>query len=272
MTSQQVRRGLVWAAMALAAVVLANVIAFGVVLARDPLPENAAPHAGAALRALPLVERLPASVSASAPLVIYYTGDNGWQDGDLAFTQGLNRFGAPVVVIDSLHYFVRAHTAGDAASDLGRVIDRYSAAWGARPIVLVGYSYGANILPVLAQRLPPGQRRRVALVAMIAPVSRAELVIRPWSLLDIVDDPAAFSVRTELGKLGGVRAVCIWGADDHTAACPHLPPALARSLRLPGGHRFLGQRETVARLIAEAAGMTGQSADQPGPSGASASP
>ena len=272
MIPQQIGRWLIWAAAAGAVLLLLNIIAFAVVLARDPLPAGGAPHAGAALRDLPLVERTPASVPGSAPLVIYYTGDSGWQDGDLAFTEGLNRFGAPVVAVDSLHYFVRAHSAADAAADLGRVIDRYCVVWGPRRIVLVGYSYGADVLPVLARRLAPRQRARIALIAMIAPVGRAELVIRPWTLLDIVDDPAAFSVRTELGKLGGLPAVCIWGLDDHTAACPRFPPALARPIVLPGGHRFVGRREDVARIIAEAAGMTAQPADHPVPTGGAVSP
>lgn len=253
MIRRQLVRGLGWAAAAFAVVVLLNTIAFVTVLARDPLPADGAPHAGAALRDLPLVEQTPRSTAAAAPLVVYFTGDNGWQDGDLAFVQGLNRSGAPVVVVDSLHYFVREHTARAAAADLSRVIDRYSSVWGDRRIVLVGYSYGANVLPVLARRLPPRQRARIALLAMIAPVGRAELVIRPWSLLDVVDDPSAYSDRSELEKAGGLRALCIWGADDHRAACPSLPPSLARPVSLPGGHRFLGEREEVAKIIAAAA-------------------
>ncbi|HEY3812503.1 MAG TPA: AcvB/VirJ family lysyl-phosphatidylglycerol hydrolase [Caulobacteraceae bacterium] len=256
MNWRQVTRGLRWLAIALGVVVLLNVIAFTVVLARDPLPVDAAPHAGPDLRELPLVERAPTGVAASAPLIVYYTGDNGWQDGDLAFTRGLNDYGAPVVVVDSLHYFVREHTAGDAAHDLARVIDRYTAVWGPRRVVLVGYSYGANVLPVLARRLPPAQRSRLSLIAMIAPVGRAELVIRPWTLMDVIDDPAAYSDRSELEKLGGVPALCIWGEGDRRAACPHLPPALAKPVLVYGGHRFEGTRGAVAKSIADAAGMT----------------
>ena len=113
MRTRRILRWLAGAAIAFAVVVLLNIIAFAVVLARDPLPADAAPNARPALRELPLVERVPVRVPASAPLVIYYTGDNGWQDGDLAFTRGLNGFGAPVVVIDSLHYFslLRSGTA-----------------------------------------------------------------------------------------------------------------------------------------------------------------
>ncbi|HWE46663.1 MAG TPA: AcvB/VirJ family lysyl-phosphatidylglycerol hydrolase [Caulobacteraceae bacterium] len=272
MNGPRLRRWILWALGAFGIVVLLNTIAFVVVLARDPLPGGGAPHAGPGLRNLPLVERTPARTSAAAPLVIYYTGDNGWQDGDLTFTEGLNRFGAPVVVVDSLHYFARERTADEAAADLARVIDRYSAVWGQRKIVLVGYSYGANVAPVLARRLPDRLRARLQLIAMIAPVGTAELVIRPWSLMDIVDDPFAFSDRSELAKLGGLKAVCIWGRDDHRAACPHLPPALATPAPVPGGHRFLDQRDAVARIIAEAAGMQVQPATQPGPSGGSVSP
>ena len=272
MTRERALRWLLRAAAIAAAGVLLNVVVFVVVLSRDALPGDRAPHAGAALRALPLVEQTPPVMSAAAPMVIYYTGDNGWQDGDLAFVHGFNRFGAPVVVIDSLHYFVRAHAAGDAAADLARVIDRYSAVWGPRRIVLAGYSYGADVAPVLARRLAPDLRARIALVAMIAPVGRAELVIRPWSLLNVIDDPHAYSVRSELEHLRGLPALCVWGADDPAAACPQFPANLARPARVAGGHRFVGHRAEVAQIILQAAGVPAQSANQPLPIGASASP
>jgi type IV secretory pathway VirJ component len=237
-------------------VALLNILAFEVVLARDALPADAAPHAGKALADLPLVEVAPKGRPASDVLFVYLTGDNGWRDGDVAFTHGIIASGAPVVVLDSLHYFVWGRTPERAAADLARVIEHYSAVWGTRRVVLVGYSYGANVIPVLARRLPPDLRAKVSLIALIAPVAHAELTLRPYSLIDITG-PGAYSVASELGKLQNIPAICIYGANDRRAACRRLP---AKPVTVPGGHRFEGQRGAVARIIVEAAG---QRASQP---------
>ena len=127
MIRRQLVRGLIWVAAALVLVVLLNTIAFVAVLARDPLPGAGAPHAGPALRDLPLVEQTPRNVPASAPLVIYYTGDNGWQDGDLAFTQDLRPVsgsagGGQSSTLLRLFQCVRTRLAMVAGSDLVRVI------------------------------------------------------------------------------------------------------------------------------------------------------
>jgi type IV secretory pathway VirJ component len=241
-----------WAGAAVAA---GTVTAFVVILARDPLSAGAAPHAGRALALMPLIETAAKAGPVSDALVVYYTGDNGWRANDRGFTQSLATLGAPVVALDTLHYFVRARTPELAAADLAQVIDRYGAAWRRPKIVLVGYSYGANVLPTIVRRLPPRLRARVVLLALIAPVGRADLALRPWSLMDITA-PGAPSTLDELEALHAPQVLCVYGAADVYALCPRLPAALARRVRVEGGHQFVGERDAVTRAIAAAAGWS----------------
>ncbi len=238
----------------------------GVVLARDPLPAGAAPDAGERLARLPLVEIKPApGAAATSTMIVYFSGDNGWQGGDKGFAQGFARAGLPVVAIDSLHYFVRGRSRAGATADLAAVIDHYSARWNAPRVVLVGYSFGADALAVIARRLPPRLKAQVVEMALIAPVGRGELSLRPYALFDL-SGPDAYSTTRQLEGWRAAPVVCVYGAQDWLAECPHFPQGLVQVARVPGGHTFKGQRENVARVIAA------QALNQPSPSGGSPSP
>jgi type IV secretory pathway VirJ component len=232
--------------------------ALAVVLARDPLPAGAAAESGPALTRLPLVEVQP-TVTAPLPrtLVIYYSGDNGWQDGDKAFVQGFADAGLYVVAIDSLHYFVHGRSRTEATADLSAVIDRYARAWGAQRVVLVGYSFGADAMPIIARGLPARQKAMVAETALIAPLGHGELSLRFYSFFNLAG-PDAYDTAHELrglgqGAKGMGRVVCVYGKEDWLAACPDFSPSLVRAVATPGGHIFTGQRATVSRIIADAA-------------------
>jgi type IV secretory pathway VirJ component len=235
-------------AIAGAAVLGGTLVAFVVILDRDSLPADAAPHAGPSLKRLPLIETPAATANSSGALVVYYTGDNGWTPNDRGFTGSLAALGTPVVAVDTLHYFVWKRSPAEAASDLAAVIDRYSGAWAKRRIVLVGYSYGANVLPMIVRRLPQRVRARVALLALIAPVGRAELVLRPWSMMDITG-PGGRSNVDEVAKLQSPPVLCIYGATDPYTICPNLR---ATRVRVNGGHQFVGERQAVVGAISAA--------------------
>jgi type IV secretory pathway VirJ component len=227
---------------------------FAYIISHDPRLQ---PAAGAgALARLPLIEVRAAPRPGDA-IVVYYSGDNGWQNGDREFAEGLARAGAPVVAFDSLRYFVHRRTPEGAAADLAAVIQRYGDLWGRSRVVLVGYSFGADALPLVARSLPPEVRRKVSLVALIAPGGRGELMLRPYSLFDLTT-PFAKPIGPEIAAMGHVRAVCIFGHDDVSTACPRLPTSLIQSESVPGGHRFKNERAEVARLIAGAAGLAAQ--------------
>ena len=117
---------------------------------------------------LPLVE-VPAPGPPAGGLVaaVLLTADGGWAALDRGVAAALARDGVPVVGWSSLDYYRTARTPEKAADDLARVLRHYPARWGGRRALLIGYSFGADVLPLLVNRLPPDLRPRVAGGALI---------------------------------------------------------------------------------------------------------
>jgi len=108
---------------------------------------------------LPLVE-LPAEPRGPL-LAIVLSGDGGWRDVDSAIAQKLQTDGVSVVGWDSLRYFWSKKSPEQTARDLGAVIDTYTSRWGASKIALIGYSFGADVLPFAYDHLSPEAKVRV---------------------------------------------------------------------------------------------------------------
>ena len=110
--------------------------------------------------ALPLVE-VPAAPGPTPDLMaVMLTGDGGWAGLDKGLAATFAARGIPVVGWNSLRYFWSARTPEGAAGDLDRILRHYLAAWGKSRAILVGYSFGADVLPFLASRLPPETRAK----------------------------------------------------------------------------------------------------------------
>ncbi|MGO8506745.1 AcvB/VirJ family lysyl-phosphatidylglycerol hydrolase, partial [Rhizobium leguminosarum] len=55
--------------------------------------------------------------------------------------------GIPVVGVDSLHYFWKERKPEETAADLSKIIDFYSKQWKVKHVLLVGYYFGADVVP-----------------------------------------------------------------------------------------------------------------------------
>jgi type IV secretory pathway VirJ component len=209
----------------------------------------AAPNAPA-VRDLPLVELR--SRGSSRKLAVIVSGDGGWASLDRQIGETLAEEGIPVVGLNSLQYFWKARTPEQAASDLARILRHYLQAWGASEALLVGYSRGAETLPFMVTRLPQDLRSHIRAVALLAPGLTAEF---EWHLADLLGRQSASGRRTvpEIRQLRGMRVLCIYGADETDSACPELPPGIATSIEVPGGHHFGGSYREVARRILQTA-------------------
>jgi type IV secretory pathway VirJ component len=226
---------------------------FGRVAAREEAPPG--PAAGSApappLGGLPVVE-VPAVAGAGSTLAVIVTGDGGWAGIDRDVAAALAAAGMRVVGLDSLQYFWEPKSPDAAAGDLQRLLRHYLAAWKCERVVLVGYSFGADVLPFLAARLPEELLRRVALVALIGPGRKAAF---EFHLLDWVasgQGKDALPLLPEIGRLAGTPLLCLDAEGEQDSLCPTLGPGQGKVVTLKGGHHFGGDYAGIARLILSA--------------------
>ncbi len=180
---------------------------------------------------------------------LMFSGDGGWALLDRAVTAELAKNGLPTVGWDSLSYFWKARQPDEAALDLEQVLRHYLMAWKKERIVLIGYSFGADVLPALASRLPRDLRNRVDLAVFLGLSDYAafEFHLSDW----VSDEPSKSDrpVRPELEKLTGIKRLCIYGADEEDAACPKLADLGLIADKMPGDHHFDEDYQGLARRI-----------------------
>lgn len=142
--------------------------------------------------------------------------------------------GIATVGVNSLNYFKARRTPEEVSAMLAQALRRAMALGHADRVVLLGQSFGSDMLHVGLERLPADLRRRVALVVLTVPTRTVFLRVSPLEWLDETppDAPAIASAR----KLDWVPVVCIRGHDEPDSLCPllHLPH-LTRIV-LPGDH------------------------------------
>ncbi|MBL8658776.1 MAG: virulence factor family protein [Rhodospirillales bacterium] len=201
--------------------------------------------------ALPLVP-LPVD-NPGGLMAIIYSGDGGWRDADRRLGEALQANGVPVVGVDSLRYFWNAKTPERIAADLALILSHYQDAWGTPKAILIGYSFGADILPFAINRLTPEAKAGIVQISLLGLAERADFAIQVAGWLGAGPSDEALPVRPEIANLDLSRVQCFYGQEEDDSLCP--TPALsgAEVIAMPGGHHFDGEYEKIAeRIIAGA--------------------
>lgn len=196
---------------------------------------------------LPVIE-MPAD-GGSPLLVVMWSGDGGWRDLDKQIALWLQRRGVAVVGIDALRYFWSARTPAQLVSDQVRIIDRYTKAWKRDRVVLAGYSFGADILPLTVNRLPTPVADRVVQVSLIGLSTWADLEFHVTGWIADAPRPTSLPTAPELARLDRARVQCIYGEEETDSGCLLPQVAGAEVIRTRGGHHLDGDYEAVARVI-----------------------
>jgi len=158
-----------------------------------------------------------------------------------------------VVTVSSLVYFFNGRSPKGAATDLVAVIAHYSRVWGRREVVLAGYSYGADDLPLIAQALPASVLAQVRLLVLISPAAQGDLTFRGASWFDLSTSDAR-PLAPALEKLSRIPMLCVHADHDPRQACDRFPvPGMTRTQILGGGHHYIGHEAELADLILKAA-------------------
>jgi type IV secretory pathway VirJ component len=197
---------------------------------------------------LPLIE-LPAAAPTDR-LAVVVSGDGGWRDIDKSMAEALRHDGVSVIGLDSLRYFWSEQTPQRTADDLARILRTYMARWQIRHVALIGYSFGADVLPFVYTRLPADLQAGIDVVSLIGLSTGADFEIRVVGWIGAPPSAKALPIPPELARVPAGHVQCIYGADDaEGSACPDLAGTAADVVRLPGGHHFDGDYERLTRRI-----------------------
>jgi type IV secretory pathway VirJ component len=203
------------------------------------------PVAAAELRDLPLVE--VRGKDETADLALLLTGDGGWSGLDKGVTAEFAARGVATVALNSLRYFWTARSPEETAKDVERVLRHYLAAWKKERIVLVGYSFGADVMPFVLERLPADLRARIRSVSLLGLSSTAtfEVKVSGW----LGGGGEGLPVKPQIEALKDPpRMLCLYGEGESDTLCPELPAHIARE-QVGKGHHFSGDYATLAKRI-----------------------
>ena len=197
---------------------------------------------------IPVVE-VPAG-QATDTVTLFLSGDGGWRDLDRDVAGEMAKLGYPVVGIDTLRYYWQHKTPEQSAADLSELMQHYRRKWGTKRFVLTGYSFGADVLPAIYNRLPGEDQQRVDAVILLAFARSGSFEIEVQGWLGSAGKEAP--TGPEMARLPASKVVCIYGVDegDESGCTEHA--AVGERVELPGGHHFDQDYPALAkRLIDE---------------------
>jgi type IV secretory pathway VirJ component len=200
---------------------------------------------------LPLVEAVAPTPRANV-FAVLYSGDGGWRDLDRSLAGLLAARGVSVVGVDVLRYYWRTKPPEVAARDLARIMQRYEQLWGDQQVILVGFSFGANVIPFMVNRLPPAQRSKIKLITLLSPERTTAFEVSPAGWMGKAAD-ATIPIEPELKAMATIPLQCVYGTDEgQDSLCTTEAATRFDVIRKPGGHHFDNKYDQLADAIVAA--------------------
>ncbi|MCQ4271964.1 virulence factor family protein [Pseudomonas kuykendallii] len=183
-------------------------------------------------------------------LSLFYSGDGGWRDLDRDVAEQMAQHNYPVIGVDTLRYYWQHKTPERSASDLAALMKHYQETRGVKHFALIGYSFGANVLPAIYNRLPAATQDTVSSLILLAPERSVGFEIEVEGWLGKVNQEAP--IGPELSKLPAAKVLCVYGVEEKTETGCTLSELSGQPLELPGGHHYDEDYPALATRLLDA--------------------
>ena len=167
-------------------------------------------------------------------VALFFSGDMGLRFGmGPRVTKGLAARGIPVMGVNSPTIFGRHRSRAEVDGLVAGAVRGALARAHADRVVLIGQSFGSDVLGTGAARLPADLKSKVAAIVLVVPGENVFFRADPTSLAYhfTPDAHAVVAART----LSWAPLTCIYGARETDSLCPLLA-APVKVVALPGGH------------------------------------
>lgn len=179
------------------------------------------------------------------PLVLYITGDGGMKKFSVNVTDILQQQHYPVLALNALKYFWNKKSPQQAAGDMAGLITKYQHT--GQPVVLIGYSLGADVMPFIYSHLPASLQVQVQRIVLLSPSLYTDLEVHVSDMLG-KGGRKGMSVPAAINEISGKPLLLIFGAQEKDFDLTLLKVPYQRVV-LPGGHAYDEDANGVASRI-----------------------
>jgi type IV secretory pathway VirJ component len=179
----------------------------------------------------------PSKNPASKRLVIMLSGDGGWLDFTDQLAGSFSKRGFNVIGFNSRTYFWTQKSPEQTAADILLLINHYTKLYKTSRIYLVGYSFGADVVPFVYNRLPKKVKNKVSALELLSPFASSDFMVHTADLLNISADDKPYKVMEELQTIR-IPVYCFYGEQEDPKALEGLKKRNFILRQVAGDHHY----------------------------------
>ncbi|HEY5469476.1 MAG TPA: AcvB/VirJ family lysyl-phosphatidylglycerol hydrolase [Bacteroidales bacterium] len=182
-------------------------------------------------------------------IMFFISGDGGFTSFDESICSEFAKKGYAVIGLDALKYFWGRKEATDVVADVQKLLTYYKNYWKKSDIIFVGYSFGADALPVIVNRLSAEFKSQTKIVGLLSPTTSADLEIHVGDMLSLRAKAGQYDLAIELNNLTFARTVCLYGDDEKEEIKSKISNPKIEFVTVKGGHHFSSDFKKLTELI-----------------------
>lgn len=196
---------------------------------------------------LPLVI-MPAPDAGNMPLVLMITGDGGWGRLGRRLAKQFSKENIPLVALSSWRYFRKKKTPDITTKTVESILEKYMQQWHRHSFILTGYSFGADIMPFVVNRLPDSLLKHCAGITLFSPGTTTDFKIHILQLLGSRHQ-WRYNVVNEIQAMRPVKTLFFFGEKEHDFPYKIISRDDWQLIYLKGGHTYGKERADMAKII-----------------------
>lgn len=134
------------------------------------------------------------------PLLVYFSGDGGLNAFSNSICDDFYKNGYGVLAFNSRSYFWKKKTPQQTAAFIEPYIQKYLKEQKQPSVVLIGYSFGADVMPFVYNNLPKAIQKITGKIVLLAPSPTTDFEVH---LLDMAGSTGTYNmdVASEINKI-----------------------------------------------------------------------
>lgn len=178
-----------------------------------------------------------AKIDKEDKFVLFISGDGGWNSFSQKLVETYTSNGFNVIGLNSFKYFWKKKTPQQTADDLARILSTYENEWHKQKIIILGFSFGADVAPFIYTHLPETLKNKITLVQLISPSSFTDFEIHVADMLGSGNAVRSMNIAAEVNLIN-VPVICYYGEQETEKPLTTLKKSNLKTVILAGDHHY----------------------------------